>query len=112
MISEDELREKMATLESTLRAAGLYVDRFQVIMPGDAEDVDPTQHAAQTPGNAVVVVECYVGDVAFSKKIQEPEQADYDAEFRQMTRGLLSDTFEEERRRMLDALKPDPEEDK
>jgi len=74
-----------------LREAGLYED--QVTIPPSEED-----------GPKLIILTMFVGDRAFSKKVQDPEEADWDQSFREIARGFLSDSFEDARKQLLEGL--------
>lgn len=80
---DDELEARVqgatAVLDDRLRRLGLYVDETQVIEGPD--------------GRAVLYCEVLVGDVAFQKRVQDPEQASVDHEFRKLARSQNADDF-------------------
>jgi hypothetical protein len=45
-------------------------------------------------------MECFLGDVAFTKRVQDPTQNDFDASFREMTAAMAKERFEEMRERI------------
>lgn len=66
-------------LDPLLREVGLYIDQ--------------TQMQRIENGPTMVMVDCLVGDVAFTDRVQRPEQHDMDAEFRVMQRDLEEQRF-------------------
>jgi hypothetical protein len=106
-MNEHELREKVEALEAGLREAGLYFNRTQLIMPpeeGEEEEPDKgimAQPKPTVPGNSMLIVDCHVGDLAFSPRVQDPDQQDWDRSFREISRGLVSENFEEERQKLM-----------
>lgn len=67
--ADPELQGRIDALEGRLRTIGLYVDETRVISDGDRQ---------------AVVVDCFIGDVAYSARIQDPEQAEMDTTFRRI----------------------------
>lgn len=67
--------QKTDELVHALRVVGLFEDRIDFI---DEE-------------RPVALVELLIGELAFSKRIQEPEQVDFDAEFRLMMAPVAED---------------------
>ena len=106
-MNEHELREKTEALEAGLREAGLYFNRTQLVMPpeeGEEEEPDKgimAQPKPTVPGNSMLIVDCLVGDVAFSDRVQDPAQQDWDRSFREIMRGAVANDFEEERRNLM-----------
>lgn len=105
-MNEYELREKIEGLEKGLREAGLFFNRTQLIMPpeeGEEEEPDKgimAKPKPSVPGNSMLIVDCLVGDVAFSQRVQDPTQMDWDRSFREIARDAVAADFEEEKRRM------------
>lgn len=92
---EFELKAKAALdeLEDDARKIGLYVDSAHV-MP------DP-----QGSGEMVFMVDFMLGDVAFSDRVQNPEQYGSDQILRGMEAGMQRSDFEETREKMIESLK-------
>ena len=74
-----ELTKAADMLEPELRRIGVYSDSTHVLEFPD--------------GTPVLVIDAYLGDVAFSKRVQDPEQHDFDREFKKMTLGTVADDF-------------------
>lgn len=75
----DRLQAATAVLDDGLRRIGLYVDDTQVI---------------EGPrGETVLYMEVLMGDVAFAKRVQDPEQSGFDTEFAKIERSKASDDF-------------------
>lgn len=70
-----QMVKRVDDLVFALRVVGLFED--SVITP---EEDRP-----------IAVVDFLIGDLAFSKRIQEPEQVDFDAEFRAMIAPVAED---------------------
>ncbi len=95
------LQAKLEEAESSLRSIGLYLDRSRWIVPGaDEEEDDPQRPKEAAKGAAILLMSCLVGDLAFSTRVQEPEQVDFDASFRRMKVELEAAEAEELRKRM------------
>lgn len=80
--------KKAEDLTLALRAIGLYEDRMEAV---DQE-------------RPVFVVDLWVGDLAFSKRIQQPEQFDIDAEFRKMMNPVAEDQNKDAIQGLLEML--------
>lgn len=74
-----ELMKAGDLLEPELRRVGVYVDNTNIVEFPD--------------GTPVLVIDAYLGNVAFSKRVQDPEQHDFDREFKKMTFGTVADDF-------------------
>jgi hypothetical protein len=82
----EQLQPKQEQMEAALRDVGLYVDKATwIVAPGQ---------------NPSLMMECFLGDVAFTKRVQDPTQNDFDASFREMTASLAKEAFEEMRERI------------
>lgn len=81
MMDTETIRAHGTKLCASLRELGLYAD-----------DADLQVHELPD-GRHVVTVDALIGDLAFSRRVQDPEQHDFDAEFRKMTRGSDADRF-------------------
>lgn len=77
--TEAKLHTATALLDDELRRIGLYLETTQVI---------------EAPhGESVLYCEVLVGDVAFTTRVQDPEQSDVDKEFKRIERSAVQDTF-------------------
>lgn len=86
---EPYLQDKLDRLEASLRPIGLYVDVSRVVSDGE---------------RTMVVVDALIGDVAYSARVQDPEQAQMDTSFRQIVAGdrvRAADDIREDLRRRL-----------
>jgi hypothetical protein len=90
-IPEEELGAKADELVLALREAGVYEDRCSWIDAGN--------------GVPSLMMEMYVGDIAFSPRVQDREQWGIDAEFREMAAELKADAWEEYRERAIKELR-------
>lgn len=73
----DAVSEKIPVLEEQLKKIGVYLDRAAVVPMPVPEGV-----------KLAVVAEFTIGAVAFTKRVQDPEQEQIDKMFREMTGGL------------------------
>ena len=101
------LAAKSEELAKALRAIGLYEDQSQWISQGERPDeFSPPQQDQRN----ILVMDLLIGELAFSKRIQDPEQFDVDAEFRTMMGGLetseVDDTRDKIMRRLEQGLNP------
>lgn len=71
-------------LEDELRRIGLYVQTTNI--------VDPEKTGQPMPG-VVVYMECLIGDLAFTKRVQDPVQHEFDHEFRKIEHSTVADDF-------------------
>ena len=85
-----ELLRRSADLPEALERIGLYVRDRQTT-------VQDTTHGAQ----AFLFLNATIGRLAFSQRVQRPEQEAFDAAFEDMTEGMINAEYEE-RRRALD----------
>jgi hypothetical protein len=82
----EQLQPKQEQMEAALRDVGLYVDKATwIVAPGQ---------------NPSLMMECFLGDVAFTKRVQDPTQNDFDASFREMTAAMAKERFEEMKERI------------
>jgi hypothetical protein len=84
---EAKLHEAMDKLDADLRRAGVYTEHM---------DVMPTPD-----GVMLLVVNATVGDIAFSKRVHEPDEHEIDSEFR----GIVRDQSAAEMQSMRDEAK-------
>jgi hypothetical protein len=78
--------QKLPLIEEAARKIGLYVDASQVT-------VLPTPFGAQ----AALVVDFLVGDIAFSKRVQDPDTDSFDRQFKELEVSMQDDEFLEAR---------------
>lgn len=106
---------KAEELAGALRPIGLYEDRSMWISDGQPppgiEYMDPEEAAQmQQPTKKILVMDLLIGDLAFSKRVQNPEQLDIDAEFSALMGGLntaeVDDTRNEIIRKLEQGLNP------
>lgn len=95
MPDELPLEAKADELEGAFRKIGLYFNQARWLSPGKPEDQsDPdapyVEEHRSMPDRNFLIVDALVGDVAFSKRVQTPEQVDIDTEFSKMTREYKS----------------------
>lgn len=107
-LPEEKLREKVEELEDKCRKVGLYLNGVALNIdqgPQDEEDTDPIKAHS-------LLVQFGIGDVAFSKRIQDPEQDKMDDEFRVIAAADVDDDMERIRQQYLkgqdeDSTEPD-----
>lgn len=85
----EHFKAKVTKLEELARKLGLYMDR-----------VTMTDMATPLGTRWCIVADFTIGDVAFVKRVQDPEQAKIDKQFKQMTHGMGTDEFLELREQM------------
>lgn len=76
--------EDLESLTTALRDIGVYVDDLQV----------------QEGEQVLFIFNCYLGDVAFGDRVQNPAQRTIDDEFKILAREYIKDQFEQERERI------------
>lgn len=76
--------EDLEALTTALRDVGVYVDELQV----------------QEGEQVLFIFNCYLGDVAFSDRVQNPVQHSIDDEFKIIAREYIKEQFEQERERI------------
>jgi serine/threonine protein kinase HipA of HipAB toxin-antitoxin module len=81
------LQAKSEELEDALRHIGLHSNRSTWLDEGQ-QPQDPFMEEAPKAGRKILVMDLLIGDLAWSKKVQDPEQVDIDAEFKAMMREL------------------------
>lgn len=84
-----ELNQKVDSLEEVARKCGVYLEDASVILL-------PTPMGPRQ----AIVANFTVGDVAFARRVQDPEQDQIDKAFQQMTHTLGMDEFLETREQM------------
>lgn len=78
-------RWRSSELDDELRKVGVYVDDYDI---------------AGTPQGVMLFLQCSVGKVAFTQRVQEPEQAGFDDQFRAFEVAAKRDAFLDERARI------------
>lgn len=96
-------------VEKDLAQLGLYLTDARWIAPGDdrpkeAVDMvlDDTERESRV---AFLVMDLAIGDVAFTSRVLDPEQADWDKEFRLMAAGLKIDAEKDLRAQIEDDIR-------
>lgn len=77
----DRLEQIIDVLEPELRRLGVYIDHSNIASEEETGD------------KPMLVIDASVGSVAFSRRVQDPEQFDFDREFKKMTFGAIADDF-------------------
>lgn len=103
------LEAKKNEIELALRDIGVFVDEAQWHDPlgdmqagMDEEDrADFLERYGAEKRAYVLAMDCFVSQVAFLDRVQNPDQWDIDTDFRMMTSGLKEDAFETKRQEML-----------
>lgn len=80
----DRLIESTEKLDDTLRQLGLYVDHSQLVQIDTPMGPRPA-----------LAVQCTVGKVAYSDRVQHPENYGVDQQFRVMEREITANDHEE-----------------
>jgi hypothetical protein len=91
------LAAKVEEVEAALRPLGLYFDRARWLHQ-EAEDEGDRRGAKD--GTAILVASFMVGDLAFSARVQDPQQSDFDSSFRAMAAEMRREETEELIRKM------------
>lgn len=98
-MNNEERRQKLEALTQELEAraaeVGLYA-QTAVVLAQPEEDVSEEESAPAT-----LIVNFLIGDRAWSDAVQNPEQVDFDKQFRMMAADLEDDEFDEYRKRLL-----------
>jgi len=96
-------------LEKDLSQLGLYLTGARWVAPGDDQSkdavdmvLDDTERDSRV---AFVLLELRIGDVAFTPRVLDPEQADWDKEFRLMTAGFKIDAEKELRAKIEEDIR-------
>lgn len=80
-IAVEQLRSKKDELEAVARKLGLYLNSAAIVpLPPDGTKVG-------------LIADFLIGDVAFTQRIQDPEQEQIDRMFYDMTSGIGNDDF-------------------
>jgi hypothetical protein len=110
---DNELTEqRIEELYGALRKVGLYENSLKRFSAGDERPEDDEYITPDKKGSSreFLIMDLHVGDVAFTKRIQAPEQADFDAQFAAMTRNFSQTEFddinEKIRRRLAEGKNP------
>jgi hypothetical protein len=85
----DSLLEGGEKLDDALRTVGLYVERSQLVM-------------IETPfgPRPALAVDTLIGDVAYTDRVQHPENDTMDKQFRVMEREMTGGEFDDIKERM------------
>lgn len=81
-LPEEELRTLVEAVSEDLRKIGLYMNGVAVNIDTD-EDPDNRSHT--------LMVQCSIGAVAFSNRVQAPEEDQFDTEFKKIELGAQDD---------------------
>lgn len=106
---EDTFAAKTEEVEKAYRNIGLYLSDYRWVSPGqpdqeaEAEDLESTRLDAH-PQHAVLLARFDVGDLAFSKRVLDPEQVDFDASFRLMESEMKTAEFAATKKEIQDRL--------
>lgn len=84
-VLEARIQLAAEAMDDELRRIGLHVQRTQVIDPEKMPQ-------AMVPGR-IVYIEAIIGDLAFTKRVQDPVQHEFDHEFRKMEHSAAADDF-------------------
>jgi hypothetical protein len=90
---KENLSNLLTELENRSRKIGLYLKSAGLHVETAEED--------EIPEDPKLVVIFGIGDIAFSPRVQDPEQEKVDNQFRQIASGTLSDDIDEIKRRYL-----------
>jgi hypothetical protein len=85
MDEAERLMEKLPELEERARRVGLYLEGSAVV---------------QSQGRPLLVTRMLLGDVAFTKRVQNPDADDVDRELEEMTARIQDDEFLDARQRI------------
>lgn len=85
---EETFAAKTEEVEKAYRNIGLYLSDHRWVSPGqqpdeEGEDLEYTRLDSH-PKHAILLAQFDVGDLAFSTRVLDPEQVDFDASFRLM----------------------------
>jgi hypothetical protein len=108
---EDTFAAKTEEVEKAYRAIGLYLSDHRWVSPGqappedggDEEDLEYSR-LADHPQHAVLLAHFDVGDLAFSKRVLDPEQVDFDKSFRLMEAEMKTAEFAATKKAMQERL--------
>lgn len=94
---EDTFAAKTEEVEKAYRNIGLYLSDHRWVSPGqpdqqEAEDLEYTRLDSH-PQHAVLLAQFDVGDLAFSKRVLDPEQIDFDKSFHLMEAEMKTAEF-------------------
>lgn len=85
---DESHRKLVEDLENETRKIGLYMD-YARVMPGDEEGTKLMVHTS-----------FLVGDIAWSTRVQDPDQHEIDKQFQSVTDGLEDEQLNEVRRKL------------
>lgn len=96
-------------LENELSQLGLYLNDARWIAPGDEHPkdavdmvLDDTERDSRV---AFLLLDLSIGDVAFTPRVLDPEQADWDKEFRLMTASYRIEAEKEMRAKIEEDMR-------
>ena len=90
---EAKSRELLDALEDRARKLGLYMEQSGVVPPPDFD-------GEGTPEYLIVAADFMIGDVAWSARVQDPEQHAIDKDFKGLQDDLEHSSFDEMRERL------------
>lgn len=92
---EAKSRELLDALEDKARQIGLYLEQGGVVPP-------PGFEGDGTPPVLAVVCDFVIGDVAWSKRVQDPEQHAFDKDFKAIQDDVEQDDLSAMEQRLLE----------
>ncbi len=90
----DALHERSSDIDDIARNLGLYINETNLVVVG-----------MQDGPKAAMVLDMTIGDVAFSPRVQNPEEFDIDKSFAEMQVSMMDDEFLDSRVRIQRNIK-------
>ncbi len=85
----DALHERTDEIDDVARGLGLYIDQSNLVVVGTPRGM-----------KAAMALDVVIGDVAFSPRVQNPQDYDIDKSFAQMQVNMADDDFLDSRTRI------------
>jgi len=103
---EDTFAAKTQEVEKAFRAIGLYLADHRWFSPGQPPEEDDPEYSriGDHPHHAVLMARFDVGDLAFSTRVLDPEQVDFDAQFRLLEAEMNTKDFDDTKRIMQERV--------
>lgn len=104
---EDTFAAKTEEVEKAYRNIGLYLSDHRWVSPGEpdqeGEDLEYAR-LEEHPKHAVLLAHFDVGDLAFSTRVLDPEQVDFDKSFHLMEAEMKTAEFAATKKEMKERL--------
>lgn len=101
-MDESTYATRSEEIEKAYRAIGLYLSDFRWEAPGPCPEEGNPDHVH--PTHSVFIGQFDIGDIAFSSGVLDPEQVDFDGQFRLLTAEMKTTELEAMKQSLKDKM--------